>query len=89
MAAAVAAERRLEVAEFRELNRIGVNLNQMARVLNSGAGGVARDPQPADELGRSGGRGDGGHHGGGLPGEAAGLGEGKPASGALAVPIAR
>ena len=37
MASAVAAERRLEVAEFRELNQIGVNLNQMARVLNSAA----------------------------------------------------
>ena len=37
MASAVAAERRLGVAEFRELNRIGVNLNQMARPLNSGA----------------------------------------------------
>ena len=31
------AARRLGAAEFRELNRIGVNLNQMARVLNSGA----------------------------------------------------
>ena len=44
MASAVAAERRLEVAEFRELNRIGVNLKQMARVLNfrGGAGDRAR-----------------------------------------------
>ena len=33
----IAAARRLGAAEFRELNRIGVNLNQMARVLNSGA----------------------------------------------------
>ena len=32
-----AAERRLGAAEMRELNRIGVNLNQMARALNSGA----------------------------------------------------
>ena len=31
------AERRLGAAELRELNRIGVNLNQMARALNSGA----------------------------------------------------
>ena len=58
-AAAGAAERRLEVAEFRELNRIGVNLNQMARVLNFRGGAEA------------------------------GLGEGKPASGALAVPVPR
>ena len=33
----MAGERRLGAAELRELNRIGVNLNQMARVLNSGA----------------------------------------------------
>ena len=33
----MAAERRLGAAELRELNRIGVNLNQMARALNSGA----------------------------------------------------
>ena len=32
----MARERRLGAAELRELNRIGVNLNQMARVLNSG-----------------------------------------------------
>ena len=32
-----AVERRLGAAELRELNRIGVNLNQMARALNSGA----------------------------------------------------
>ena len=38
-------ERRLGAAELRELNRIGVNLNQMARALNSGARVVAgRDP---------------------------------------------
>ena len=35
--AAEAAELRLGAAELRELNRIGVNLNQMARALNSGA----------------------------------------------------
>ena len=34
----MAAERRLGAAELRELNRIGVNLNQMARAMNSGAG---------------------------------------------------
>ena len=33
----MATERRLGAAELRELNRIGVNLNQMARALNSGA----------------------------------------------------
>ena len=33
----IAAELRLGAAELRELNRIGVNLNQMARALNSGA----------------------------------------------------
>ena len=33
----MAAELRLGAAELRELNRIGVNLNQMARALNSGA----------------------------------------------------
>ena len=33
----MAAERSLGAAELRELNRIGVNLNQMARAMNSGA----------------------------------------------------
>ena len=33
----LAAERRLGAAELRELNRIGVNLNQMARAMNAGA----------------------------------------------------
>ena len=33
----IAAELRLGAAELRELNRIGVNLNQMARALNSRA----------------------------------------------------
>ena len=33
----IAAERRLGAAELRELNRIGVNLNQMARAVNSGS----------------------------------------------------
>ena len=37
----IAAERRLGAAELRELNRIGVNLNQMARALNSGAVSIA------------------------------------------------
>ena len=39
----MAAELRLGAAELRELNRIGVNLNQMARALNSGAA-----PSPAE-----------------------------------------
>ena len=33
----LAAELRLGAAELRELNRIGVNLNQMARAINAGA----------------------------------------------------
>ena len=33
----VVEERRLGAGELRELNRIGVNLNQVARLLNSGA----------------------------------------------------
>ena len=37
-----AVERRLGAAELRELNRIGVNLNQMARTLNSGAVSLPR-----------------------------------------------
>ena len=49
----MAAELRLGAAELRELNRIGVNLNQMARALNSGpsrvAQGDARDGVGADE----------------------------------------
>ena len=35
---------RLGAAELRELNRIGVNLNQMARAMNSGAVGPRREP---------------------------------------------
>ena len=37
----MAAERRLGAAELRELNRIGVNLNQMARAMNSGSAAPA------------------------------------------------
>ena len=37
----IAAERRLGAAELRELNRIGVNLNQMARAMNSGVSAPA------------------------------------------------
>ena len=52
----MAAERRLGAAELRELNRIGVNLNQMARALNSGA---VSSPAETQEGGRAG-RGAGG-----------------------------
>ena len=40
----MAAERRLGAAELRELNRIGVNLNQMARMMNSGAASPGGNP---------------------------------------------
>ena len=45
----LAAERRLGAAELRELNRIGVNLNQMARTLNSGAVSSPAETQEAVE----------------------------------------
>ena len=45
----VVAERRLGSAEMRELNRIGVNLNQMARTLNSGAVSSPVETQEEDE----------------------------------------
>ena len=60
----IAAERRLGAAELRELNRIGVNLNQMARALNSGTVSSPAETQEAVERGR----GDGG--------EAVGRGDG-------------
>ena len=44
-----AIERRLGAAELRELNRIGVNLNQMARALNSGAVSSPAETQEAVE----------------------------------------
>ena len=44
-----AVERRLGAAELRELNRIGVNLNQMARALNSGAAPPPAETQAAAE----------------------------------------
>ena len=47
--AAEAAELRLGAAELRELNRIGVNLNQMARVLNSAAVSSPAETQEAVE----------------------------------------
>ena len=44
-----AVERRLGASELRELNRIGVNLNQMARALNSGAVSSPAETQAAVE----------------------------------------
>ena len=45
----MAAELRLGAAELRELNRIGVNLNQMARALNSRAVSSPAETQAAVE----------------------------------------
>ena len=45
------AERRLGWAELRELNRIGVNLNQMARAMNSGAAAPAGTREAAERVG--------------------------------------
>ena len=45
----MAAELRLGAAELRELNRIGVNLNQMARALNSRAVSSPTETQAAVE----------------------------------------
>ena len=45
----MAAELRLGPAELRELNRIGVNLNQMARALNSGGVSSPAETQEAAE----------------------------------------
>ena len=47
----MAADRRLGAAELRELNRIGVNLNQMARAMNSGAVSPPAETQAAAERG--------------------------------------
>ena len=48
----IAAERRLGAAELRELNRIGVNLNQMARTLNSGVvSSPAETPEAVEWVG--------------------------------------
>ena len=46
----IAAELRLGAAEQRGLNRIGVNLNQMARAMNSGAGAPAGTREAVGEL---------------------------------------
>ena len=47
----IAAERRLGAAELRELNRIGVNLNQMARAMNSGAAAPAGTREAVERVG--------------------------------------
>ena len=46
----VAAERRLGAAELRELNRIGVNLNQMARAMNSGSAAPAETREAVERV---------------------------------------
>ena len=46
-----AVERRLGAAELRELNRIGVNLNQMARAMNSGAAAPAGTQEAVERVG--------------------------------------
>ena len=43
-------ERRLGAAELRELNRIGVNLNQMARAMNSGAAAPAGTREAVEQV---------------------------------------
>ena len=44
------AERRLGAEELRELNRIGVNLNQMARAMNSGAAAPAGTREAVEQV---------------------------------------
>ena len=46
----VVAERRLGAAELRELNRIGVNLNQMARAMNAGAAAPAGTREAVEQV---------------------------------------
>ena len=46
----IAAEQRLGAAELRELNRIGVNLNQMARAMNSGAAATAETREAVERV---------------------------------------
>ena len=46
-----AAELRLGAAELRELNRIGVNLNQMVRAMNSGAAAPAETQEAVERVG--------------------------------------
>ena len=45
-----AVERRLGAVELRELNRIGVNLNQMARAMNSGAAAPAGTREAVEQV---------------------------------------
>ena len=47
----IAAERRLAATEFRELTRIGVNLNQVARALHSGAAAPAGTREAVERVG--------------------------------------
>ena len=47
----IASERRLGAMELRELNRIGVNLNQMARAMNSGAAATAGTREAVERVG--------------------------------------
>ena len=46
-----AYRRGLGAAELRELNRIGVNLNQMARAMNSGAAAPAGTREAVERVG--------------------------------------
>ena len=46
-----APEWRLGAAELRELNRIGVNLNQMARAMNSGVSAPAETREAVERVG--------------------------------------
>ena len=46
----MATDRRLGAAELRELNRIGVNLNQMARAMNSGAASPAGTRETVEQV---------------------------------------
>ena len=46
----VVEERRLGAEELRELNRIGVNLNQMARAMNAGAAAPAGTGRAVERL---------------------------------------
>ena len=47
----IAAVRRLGPAEFAELNRIGVNLNQIARALNAGVPAPAGTREAVERVG--------------------------------------
>ena len=47
----IVADRRLGAAELRKLNRIGVNLNQMARAMNSGVAAPAGTRETVERVG--------------------------------------